>query len=257
MSDEILVEDTNNVLYVTLNSPELRNPLSDVVLDRLMQITRNIRKGLRAVVLRGAGGMFCAGGDIKQFKSALQGAPAEEIARYNRRYGDILRRLNEIPVPVISAVEGAAIGGGMGLAAIADITIAERNAKFALTETKLGLPPAQICAFVVDRIGTHNARRLMLTAARFGVEEAVRIGLVDEVTDDVDSAIKATLDSISLCGPDANAMTKQLVAATQKMPLDELLDYAAEMFAAAMLSAEACEGVQSFIDRREPAWAEQ
>ena len=257
MSDEILVEDMNDILYVTLNRPELRNPLSDLVLDRLVQINGNIRQGLRAVVLRGAGGIFCAGGDIKQFQSALQGAPAEEIARYNRRYGDILRRLNEIPIPVISAVEGAAIGGGMGLVAIADITIAERNAKFALTETKLGLPPAQICAFVVDRIGAHNARRLMLTAARFGAEEAARIGLVDEVTDDVDAAINAILGSISLCGPNANAMTKQLVAATQKMPVDELLNYAAEMFADAMLSAEAKEGVQSFIDRRKPVWAEQ
>lgn len=255
METDVLVTERNDVLFVTLNRPDRRNALSDAVLDRLLDLTGTMRGDLRAVVIRGAGGIFCAGGDIKQFKAALQGAPAADIARYNRRYGTVLRNLDELPVPVIAAVEGAAIGGGMGLAAIADVTIAERQAKFSLTETTLGLPPAQICAFVVARIGAHQARRLMLTAARFGADEAARIGLVDEVTDDVDAAIDAVLDRVRRCGPAANAMTKRLVAAMAEHSLDAFLDHAADAFAKAMLAPEAREGVQAFLDNRKPVWA--
>lgn len=255
MENDILVSEHNDVLFVTLNRPDRRNALSDGVLDQLLDLTTTIEDGLRAVVIRGAGGIFCAGGDIKQFKSALQGAPAADIARYNRRYGTVLRNLGALPVPVIAAVEGAAIGGGMGLAAIADITIAERGATFALTETTLGLPPAQICAFVVARIGAPQARRLMLTAARFGADEAIRIGLVDEVAGDVDAALDAVLQRIRRCGPAANAMTKRLVAAAAEYPLDAFLDHAADQFAKAMLAPEAREGVQAFLDNRKPVWA--
>ncbi len=254
MQDDILVEERDGALFVTLNRPDRRNALTDVVLDGLLALTETMRPGLRAIVIRGAGGIFCAGGDIRQFQSILQGAEVREIAAYNRRYGEILKRLCEVPVPVVAAVEGAAMGGGIGLASVADITIASSDVKFSLPETTLGLPPAQICAFVVARIGPHQARRLMLTAARFDAAEAVAIGLVDEIVDDMDAGIASILARIRRCAPGANAMTKQLVGAVAQRPLDQLLDDAADLFGEAMLGDEAREGVQAFLDTRKPAW---
>lgn len=253
---DVLVEERAGVIHVTLNRPDRRNALSDTVLDRLLEVTAELRPGVRAIVIRGAGGMFCAGGDIKQFQSALQGAPAEEIAAYNRRYGTILEALDVAPAPVIAVVEGAAMGGGMGLASVADVTIASADTQFALTETKLGLIPAQICAFVVQRIGEHQSRRLMLTASRFGAVEALRIGLADVVSDDVDAALQEVLSEIAVCAPGANAMTKRLVAdAVSERRRTEVLDRAAALFAESMLADEAHEGVRSFTERRTPPWA--
>jgi isohexenylglutaconyl-CoA hydratase len=252
---DILADVRDSVLFLTLNNPERRNALSDAVLDRFLELTEQPPEGLRAVVIRGAGGIFCAGGDIKQFRTDLQEKSPAEIAAYNRRYGEILRRLDELPLPVIAAVEGAAMGGGMGLASIADITIAHSGAKFALSETRIGLPPAQICAFVVARIGAHQSRRLMLTAAQFDAEEACRIGLADVISDDIDSAVESTLARIFRCAPGANAMTKQLIATTQALPLGATLDHAADLFSDAMLGDEAREGLEAFLQRRTPAWA--
>ncbi len=263
--DDLLVETRNGVLYVTLNRPESRNALSEKVLDGLQLVCDYVvsdATALRALVLRGAGGVFCAGGDIKGFRSAfLDGhVDAIEIAAANRRYGVLLAELDQLPVPVIAAIEGAAMGGGVGLAAIADVAIATADTTFSLTETTLGLPPAQIAPFVIARIGAHPARRLMLTAARLDGIQAAKVGLVDEVVADSAGlvvAVEQTLHRIRRCAPGANAMTKALVHASATLPLDELLDHSAHRFAEAMLGAEAREGVGAFLNRSKPVWASE
>lgn len=254
LSPGLDVRTDDEVLYLTLNRPDRRNALSDDILDALLAATDDLPASLRAIVIRGAGEVFCAGGDITQFKANLQGGDPGEIAAYNRRFGTFLARLRGVGAPVIAAVQGAAMGGGMGLAAAADITIANPGVRFSLTETTLGLPPAQICAFVVSRIGATAARRLMLTAALFDTADAHRLGLIDEVAGDLDDAVAAVLAQIRRCGPRANAATKALIDRCLHDPLPQVLDSAAADFAAAMLGDEAREGVCAFLERRSPAW---
>jgi isohexenylglutaconyl-CoA hydratase len=260
---DLLVETRDGVLYATLNRPDSRNALSETMLTSLQQLCEhvNTHQGeLRALVLRGAGGVFCAGGDIKGFNAVLRGGrmDADAIAAANRRYGRLLDSLDRLPVAVIAAIEGAAMGGGVGLAAIADVAITTADATFSLTETTLGLPPAQIAPFVTARIGRHEARRLMLTAARLDGWQASGVGLVDESVADaagLDEAIERMLSRIRRCAPGANAMAKALVNASGETPLTELLDHSAARFAEAMLGPEAKEGVTAFLSRRKPEWA--
>lgn len=259
----LVVRDHNGVLQVTLNQPETRNALSEDVVDSLFRVCAHVegRSGdLRAVVLRGAGGVFCAGGDIKGFRQNFQdGGAAQAIAASNRRYGTLLQLIDNLPLLVVAGVEGAAMGGGVGLAAVADVVIATAGTRFSLTETTLGLPPAQIAPFVVARTGRHTARGLMLTAARLDADGAARVGLVDQVVDDVaalDAAIEKMIDGVRRCAPSANAMTKALVNATTRLDSDALLDHSAQRFAEAMLGAEAKDGVSAFLNRARPSWAQ-
>jgi len=179
-TSNLILARTGSVLTVRLNRPESKNALADEMVAELHAVLDAVRddRSLRTLVIRGEGGVFCAGGDIKAFKTSLQDVPpsAEDVARGNRSFGDLMLKLNEQPQTVIMLVEGAAIGGGLGLCCVGDITIVTRDAKFRLSETSLGIPPAQIAPFVTERVGLTQARRLMLTGARFTGEEAVRLG---------------------------------------------------------------------------------
>ena len=217
-------------------------------------------RSLRTLILRGKGGMFCAGGDIKGFKSGLQsGAPdEEEIARGNRSFGNLMVKLNEQPQATIMLVEGAAIGGGLGLACVGDITIVTRDARFRLSETSLGIPPAQIAPFVTERVGLTQARRLMMTGARFKGSEAVDYGIghiLAEDANDMEAKCEGVLEQIRLCAPSANAATKQIVFETTRRTRSDALDFASRGFAKCMLSDEGKEGVSAFVEKRKPSWA--
>jgi isohexenylglutaconyl-CoA hydratase len=169
-------------------------------------------------------------------------------------------KLNEQPQTVIMLVEGAAIGGGLGLCCIGDVTIVTRDAKFRLSETSLGIPPAQIAPFVTERVGLTQARRLMLTGARFKGVEAVHYGIGHILADDsADMEIKCAevLEQIALCAPRANAVTKSIVFEATRLPRAEALDFASRGFASCMLSDEGREGVTAFVEKRKPKWAHE
>lgn len=258
--DGLLLTERGRVLFVTLNRPQQRNALSAGVLDGLCRIAEHVEKSqVRAVVLRGAGETFCAGGDLKSFRDVFQGDDPDraQIAAVNRNYGTALAAWDRLPAAVIAAVDGAAMAGGMGLVAIADVAISTASAQFALTETKLGLTPAQISPFVIARIGLHHARRLMLTSAVIGADEAMRLSLVDEIVADadaLDAAVDRTVNQVLRCAPEANALTKELAHAALDADLENLLDHAAVRFADTMLAAEAHEGVAAFFGKRDPEW---
>lgn len=262
-NDDLLIDNRDGVIHVTINRPERRNALSNTVVDGLEQVVAHIHDNqgeVRALVLRGAGGIFCAGGDLKDFKSIFQegGVDRAAVAASNRRGGALFTALDRLPVVVIAAVEKAAMGGGVGLAAVADVTIATADTTFSLTETTLGIPPAQISPFIVARVGAHHARVLMLTAARILAAEAFRIGMVDKVVADsaeLDTAIDDLVANIRRCAPGANAVSKHLVHAASSTPIDDLLDTAAGCFADALLGDEAREGVGAFLAKRTPLWA--
>jgi isohexenylglutaconyl-CoA hydratase len=263
--ENLLVERRGPRLYVTLNRPEARNALSREMVAELLAVAELLEndREIGAVVLRGAGGVFCAGGDIKGFKASFEvskpkrGKP-DPIAVNNRRFGKFLSLFSTLPQTVVAAVEGAAIAGGLGLMSVADVVIATAEAKFALTETSLGIPPAQIAPFVAARIGVPKARFLALTGARFGAREAATIGLVDLVCDDaaaLETTLKKILADIGRCAPGANATTKRLLLASLTTPREKLLDRAAKDFAACLRNEEGREGVSAFLEKRLARWA--
>lgn len=258
--ETLLLEQAGGVLHITLNRPDSRNAMSLAMVDELRAVLAAVREdaGVRALVLRGAGGHFCAGGDIKDMASA-RAAGTAAYCDLNRAFGRLLEEAQAQPQVLIAVLEGAVLGGGFGLACVSDIAIALQGAQFGLPETSLGVLPAQIAPFVVKRIGLTQARRLALTAARFDGSEALRLGLVHFAETDnaaLEQRLADSLEQVRRCAPGANARTKALLLATEYEALATLLDQAAEQFAAAVTGPEGAEGTLAFVQKRKPNWAE-
>ena len=261
-TQSLILERQGSVLKIWLNRPQAKNALSEEMTDELHPVLDAVRadRSIRTIVLRGKGGVFCAGGDIKGFKSDMQAVSAEQVAKSNRSFGDLMIKINEQPQVMIMLVEGAAIGGGLGLACVADVTLVTADARFRLSETSLGIPPAQIAPFVRERVGLTQARRLMLTGARFQGEEAVRLGIGHQVAmdaDDLEAPCEVLLGHINACAPGANAVTKGILFESLRRPRAEALDFASQGFAQCMLSPEGLEGIAAFVEKRKPSWADQ
>jgi isohexenylglutaconyl-CoA hydratase len=264
----VLLALDKGVLRMTFNRPESRNALSVALLSDIVAVFDAIRdsREVRAVVLRGAGGNFCAGGDIKDMANvrlaqakAGTGDGDDPAAAYNRKFGAFLRKVNEAPQATIAICEGAVRGGGFGLACVADVAFAHVDASFGLPETGLGIIPAQIAPFVVQRIGLSEARRLGVCGGRFKGEEARRLGIVHDVFADeaaLGALLEGTLKQIIRCAPNANAVTKEIMLKVGTQELDPLLDYAAKRFSEAVRGPEGAEGTAAFIEKRLPKWAQ-
>ena len=263
-TENILLEQDAGWLTIWFNRPDNRNALSKELTTELKEVLNAVRdkKNIRGITLRGKGGVFCAGGDLKGFKNNYQGGSqtAEDIAAASRQGGQMFDLINELPQVVLILVEGAAIAGGLGMVCCADAVAVTKDARFAMTETAIGIPPAQIAPFVAQRLGLRIARRLMVTASRFDGKEAHRLGLADYVVDDAAGLDQIEADmkkQVRRCAPGANAVTKAIVLATRHLNREQQLDFAAKGFAECMLSDEGREGVASFIEKRKPIWAEQ
>lgn len=256
----LILQRRGSVLFIWLNRPQSKNALSAEMTEELSATLSAVHgdRSIRAIVLRGKGGVFCAGGDIKAFKSDMQQVNSVAVAKSNRSFGYLMMQLNEQPQVVIALIEGAAIGGGLGLACVADVTLVTADARFRFSETSLGIPPAQIAPFVTERVGLTQARRLMLTGARFKGPEAVALGVAHAVakdTADLEAQCTTLLEQISACAPGANATTKAILFQSLRKPRAEALDFAAAGFAECMLGAEGLEGVAAFVEKRQPNWA--
>lgn len=260
-SEKLNLDLQDGWLTIWLDSPENKNAIGDQMITELLSVMDIVRddRSIRGITLRGKNGLFCSGGDLKSF-NAMQtpGVGQAAVAKMNRNIGDVLIGLNEIPQVVICLVEGAAIAGGLGLMCCGDVILATEDAKFSLTETMLGIPPAQIAPFVVARVGLPTARRIMLTGARFTGTEAHSYGLVDEIRADVDQLeeIEAKIKrGVLRCGPSAIAATKHLILSSREKSGEAMMDHAANIFAECMLSDEGKEGIASFIEKRKPNWS--
>jgi isohexenylglutaconyl-CoA hydratase len=259
--ETLIVERNGPVLKVVMNRPGAKNVLSPVMVRELTQAFQRARDDaeVRAVVLTGAGGTFCAGGDLKGMESrdAAGGGGREATAASNRRFGALLELADGLPKAVIALIEGAAMGGGVGLVAISDWAIAERGAQIGTPEVTAGLVPAQIAPFLAARIGYTQARRMASFGLRLNAEEALRVGLVHELADGREGLLAkgvAAVNQVLRCAPEAVAETKQLVRAALREPLGPTLDAASHLFAAA-LAGESREGIRAFVEKRKPAWA--
>jgi isohexenylglutaconyl-CoA hydratase len=256
--------DETGVLFVTLARPEVRNAMSATMIGEIEAVLDAVheRRDVRAIVLRGAGGNFCAGGDIKDMAAARGAAidgGIDPIAAHNRRFGAVIGKVDRAPQAVVAVLEGVVLGGGFGLACVADVAIATSDAEFGLPETGLGVPPAQIAPFLVRRLGLSQARRLALTGARFAGSTALAVGVCHIVVEDgvaLERELAAVLAQIRRCAPGANAATKQIMLAVGETGLDALLDDAAAKFAAAARGPEGMEGMMAFLSKRKPSWAD-
>lgn len=257
-------DEPAGVLWVTLARPEVKNAMSGEMIAELEAVFDLVheRRDVRAIVLRGEGGNFCAGGDIKDMaaaRGAPVGADGDPIAAYNRRFGSVISKIDRAPQAVVAVLEGVVLGGGFGLACVADVAIATSDAEFGLPETGLGVPPAQIAPFLVRRIGLSQSIRLAVTGARFAGSTALALGVCHIVVQDsvaLERELAQALAQIRRCAPGAIAATKHLMLQVGAVPLEGLLDEAADLFAAAARGAEGVEGMMAFIGKRKPSWAD-
>ena len=249
-------------LTIALNTPENRNALSEELTAELVAALHAVRddRTVRGITLRGRGEVFCAGGDLKGFKSGFHGEESNHarVAAANRKAGEMFSLIDSMPQVVLVLVHGAAIAGGLGMVCCGDVVVVTGDAKFSLTETQLGFPPAQIAPYVGRRLGVSTARRLMLTGARFTGAHALELGLADFIAEDEIGfdAIEAEIRrDVMRCAPEANGITKEILLAAPRLSADEMMDFAADGFARCMLSDEGREGIASFVEKRKPSWA--
>jgi methylglutaconyl-CoA hydratase len=263
VSDVLQVSRERGVARVTLNRPEVRNAFNAELIATLAwtfeAFAEEPSDGLRAVVLAGAGEVFCAGADIEWQRASI-GLSTDENEADAGRLQEMLGAIDECPVPVVAAVQGAALGGGMALCCVADITLATADSRFGFTEVKLGLMPAVISPFVLPRIGEGAARAHFLTGERFGAEEALRIGLVSEVVPDrgaLDARVEALLGEIRSAGPEATRNAKAVIRDQPTLSRSEALALTVKRAARQRVSAEGQEGLTAFLDKRPASWREE
>lgn len=258
---EIEIARDGAVARVTLNRPQLHNAFDEALIQGLADTFAALGEDttVRVVLLTGAGKSFSAGADLNWMKRAA-GYDEERNRADARTLELMLRTIDECPKPVVALVNGAAIGGGVGLIAACDIAIAAEGAQFATSEVRLGIVPAVIAPFVVRAIGPREARRWFLTAERFGVEEARRIGLVHEVVpaDRLEERGAAMVGELLKGGPEAQAEAKRLVQLVRTMPQGGsiLAEATVAMIADRRASDEGKEGIGAFLEKRKPAWIE-
>lgn len=249
--------DARGVATVTLNRPEIHNAFNDEVIAGLTTIFRDLgaNPAVRIVVLRGAGKSFSAGGDLNWMRR-MAGYSREENLTDAIGLATMLRTLNELPKPTLAVIHGHCFAGAVGLVAACDIAIAADPVQFALTEVRLGLIPATIGPYVVAAMGARACRRYFLTAERFGVAEAHRLGLVHEVvgSDGLDAAAERHIENLLAAGPLALAAAKDLIRAVDGPVTDAMVADTAARIADARSGEEGREGLSAFFDKRKPGW---
>lgn len=252
------VERDGTIRRVVLNRPQVRNAFDEEMIRELTAAFAGLSSdsGARAVVLAGEGKIFCAGADVNWMRRAGSYS-REENLEDARRMAKMLRTIDTCSKPVVGQIRGAAIGGGVGLAAVCDIVVASENAVFSLAEVKLGILPAAISPYVLRAIGPRQARDVFLTGDRFGAEEARRIGLVHRVVPDADleKAVSEKLSSLLTSGPDAVAAAKRLIGTVTGKDIDEAFAETAQAIAERRASDEGREGLSAFLEKRKPSWS--
>ncbi len=255
----ILTEIDGPVGIVTLNNPDKHNAFDDALIAELTAAFKSLdtNAAVRVVVLSAVGKSFSAGADLNWMKR-MAGYSQEENLRDALALGELMRTLHAMSKPTIARVQGAAYGGGVGLAACCDIAVGTHNATFSLSEAKLGLIPAVISPYVIAAIGERAAHRYFLTAERFDAGEAYRLGLLHELTMDdsaMDDKINDLTDALMTCSPQAIAEGKSLIAAVAGRPIDgEVIADTAQRIARVRASEEGKEGVRAFLEKRKASW---
>ena len=241
------IERDGDVLRVTLARPETRNAFDASLIAELAAAFVDVGKA-RAVVLAGDGPSFCAGADVEWMRASVDLDYDANVADANALRG-MLEAIDRCPAPVVARVQGHALGGGVGLVACSDIAVAQERAVFAFSEVKLGIIPAVISPFALAKIGPSAARRYFVSGERFDAATALRIGLVHEVSADLDAALERVLAELANAGPRASRHAKKLVLDRPDGP------ETARRIAERRTSEEGQEGLRAFLERRSPSWS--
>ena len=259
-NDRVLLIDhrPDGVCRVSLNRPEIHNAFDDHLIktltDRLVGIGED--KDVRVVVLTGMGKSFSAGADLNWMRRSADYDETENLADA-RALAKLMATLSQLPKPTIARVNGAALGGGVGLVCCCDIAIAADHATFGTTEVRLGIIPAVIGPYVIAAMGARQARRFILTGERFDAAAAMRLGVVHQLTPaaGLDDAVDACLRHLLASGPKAVMAAKELVHNLAQRPITPaLVDETAKRIATLRTTPEAREGLGAFLDKRLPVW---
>lgn len=253
----LLVELADGVLTVSLNRPDVHNAFNEELIAEAIDLFSNLDvDAVRAVVLQGVGRTFCAGADLN-WMSRMVSYTRDENVRDSSQLAKMYALMNECPLPIVGRIQGAAIGGGVGLVAVCDVAIAMSDAKFGLSEVKLGILPAVISPYVIAKIGETHARALFLTGERFEAERAHRIGLVHRVVDtdeQLDGAVYETVTQLKTSGPEAVRACKKLIAHVASHEPVDAIAYTIDAIAERRVSEEGQEGMKAFLEKRLASW---
>lgn len=254
----LVVRSNGSIAHVELARPAVRNAFDGALIDEIDATFARLGadEGVRGIVLSGAGAAFCGGADVTWMRSSLD-LTLEENRSGARAMSRMYRTIDRCPKPVIARVHGAAMGGGAGLVAVADIAVAMHDTIFAFSETKLGILPAVISPFVLAKIGRSHARALALTGERFGAPRALAIGLIHEVVASpaaLERAVERICAEIASASPTAMAATKALFEIVVESDYAGSLELTARAIADQRTSAEGQDGLRAFLEKRSPAW---
>ena len=259
----VLSEQRDGWLTIMFNQPERRNPLTEEVINEVSRLLDEARdnEDVRAIVFAGAGGVFSAGADLAAFQKMMAAGEGAERLAYDVSLtaAALFAKVASQPQMTVAVIEGAAMAGGLGLACACDFVLAHDDAILSFSETRLGLPPAQIAPYVVKRIGSQKAKRLLVLGGRLTGSEAYALGLVDRVAHDADEMAEAVVDlkcQLTACGPFAVAQTKELLETLQSGEGAGFQENAAQIFARCIAGEECREGVMAFMQKRPAKWAE-
>ena len=253
----LLIDQTGTVVRVTLNRPEVRNAFNEELIAELTAWAESVKADgpARVAVLGGAGKVFCAGADLT-WMSKMVHYTRDENVRDARAMARMFEALDQLPIPLIGRIHGAALGGGVGLAAVCDIVVAAEDAAFAFTEVKLGILPAVISPYAIAKIGRSAARELFLTGARFSAERAQAIGLVHAVADanELDRVVAKFVNDLATSAPEAVAAAKRLIAEVAGSTRTAGIETSIDAIAERRVSKEGQDGMTAFLAKRPPSW---
>lgn len=258
MYSTLAIEQAGKVATIWMDRPEVLNAFNEQLIDDLnaacLQLDADPK--VRVVVLAGRGKHFSAGADLNWMRRAAEGSEADNLADA-RRFARMLRTLSGMSKPTVARIQGAALGGGTGLAAACDMAVASSDAVFSTSEVKFGIIPAVISPYVLRAIGPRNALRYFQSAERISAERALAIGLINEVTsvEGLDAGMAALLEPLLAGAPTAQKAAKELIEAIKGRPIDDqTLEETAQRIARQRASAEGRDGVAAFLEKRPPAW---
>jgi len=258
MFETLTIERDHKVATIWMNRPEVFNAFNEQLIADLQQACEllDAEASVRVVVLAGRGKHFSAGADLNWMRRAAQGSEADNLEDACR-FAKMLRTLSGLSKPTIARVQGAALGGGTGLAAACDMAVASSDAVFSTSEVKFGIIPAVISPYVLRAIGPRHALRYFQSAERISAERALAIGLINEVSpiDDLDAVLRSLMEPLLAGAPTAQKAAKELIAAVQGQPIDDaLMEQTAQRIARQRAMPEGRDGVAAFLDKRPPAW---
>ena len=246
-------QDERGVVSLTLNRPEKRNALSAKMIEELTDFTSMLTPYTRAVVIQGAGKLFCAGGDLDWMNNQIK---ADRLTRISeaRKLAMMLKALNEIPVPLIGKLHGAAYGGGVGLACVCDFVISSSNVKFGFTETRLGLIPSTIGPYVVGKMGEAKAREVFMSGQTFNEVEAKKLNIVSKISENLDQSVESHLNPYLQTAPKAVGEAKALLRSLGPRIDDQVIEETIERLADIWEGEEASHGIDAFLNKTKPRW---